>query len=401
MRPAASIVAVAILLLSPAQAAEAPQRRSAPVFQIPERWLGHGSAEDRLLAGLVPLPDGRYATHVIAWHGFTDEGPFARALRDDWIVYLDEKGAPVGEFQVPKMKADEPAAVLALGDLSILFAQNWKNYICLARVSRRGALLWQNCSDSGLVSELPEAARASDGGFALVDTIYSECQVTRLDDRGRILWMQKFGDQRTCAPQRIVGLAEGGFLVVAETSTVTRDEEKGPFELVVRLDGGGRKLWERKLDAFFPRMAALPDGSIVILAYWKVAHYDPAIWTAFRLDPDGRELWRRDSTSFVLAPLPLPEPEDLLALPNGEFLIVLRSPTEERFDGEHFVARVNSDGNVLWLRTVHGDDRPPRRFTDVGIEAVVPAGNVLFRTSEMDPENAGQVKNFWRALPLD
>lgn len=412
-------LAAALAVAPNATHAGDPPADSPPLFDVPPGWIeGQGIPWNAYARGELPLPDGGRAALVRSLHGWSDPGPHARALLDQWIIYLDRDDVPIGRFRLPKMKSDRPIPMLALGDRSILFGQNFKNYVCLARVSRKGSLLWENCASSRMVSDLPAVARVGRTGFVFAD--YDEikgtdeanpCRIARVDGRGRIVSTRTVGDRLECWFPTLIELAGGDSLFIANVVVPGKQHEMPPkgkgtwtFQLIARLDGAGRVRFEREIDTFFDDFDVDSDGSVAALSNAYDTTPGGPNWAVFRLDPEGREVWRRNGRGFADPEMLRSSAEGIWMLPDGEVLIVLRRMIETENDSRSdgiFAARLDASGSLVWARDVDGPRSPEGSSIKVEGVAVLANRQLRFRMSRPGPEDDLPPLEYTRTLPVD
>ena len=198
--------------------------------------------------------------------------------------------------------------------------------------------------------ELRHVIPVRDGGFVAVGHVAGEAPgvlVMRLSAHGEHLWT------RTIAGDRMIGFAirelrEGG-IVAGWAPDLTGQESDA---LLLRLDGSGALLWERRLPAAGNQRASdlrvTRDGGFV-LAGQTTTRGDSLDAILVRTDSLGHELWRTvvggggtDRGFYVDT------------LPGGDYVLAGLTSTGTGVAEDVLVARIDGAGRQVWRRNVGG-----------------------------------------------
>lgn len=263
----------------------------------------------------------------------------------------------------------EDGGYLIVGDTVTQHEPVMIGRLLLLRLDAEGEIVWErtyggdrSCTGQSLLAK-------EDGGYMIAGTIESETgsdldvYLLCVDEEGAELWSRTFGTPLDEFGGRLLGTAEGGYVIVG--NSVDRDDvvaDPGAAgyagfagrsnAYIIRTDAEGHEIWSRRFEtddnviASGGAMAA--DGGIVVLTY--VLHYpvDDNDIRLFKLDGNGNEIWSRTWEEGKASGY------DLAATSDGGFLISgLRSFPEDlaRAKSDALLLKVDSEGNEIWLTT--------------------------------------------------
>ena len=172
--------------------------------------------------------------------------------------------------------------------------------VLVAKLTMEGDIVWEKtyggeAHDQGLYLE-----KTTDGGYLILGETESmgaggrDLYLLQIDDRGELLWERTYGGAGTEWAKDMIALADGGFLLIAETNSFNED-----FDVyVIRLDADGTELWSTTLDTGRNESgtAALeaPNGDLLVLAVISYPGGSAGLYRdsrLYRLDSKGNELW--------------------------------------------------------------------------------------------------------------
>ena len=260
----------------------------------------------------------------------------------------------------------EDGGYLLLGDTVTQYEPVMIGRLLLMRLNADGETVWErtyggdrSCAGQSLLAK-------SDGGYVIAGTIESEAgsdldvYLLCVDEEGTQLWSRTFGTSLDEFGGRLLGTADGGYVVVG--NCVDRDDVVAnpgaagyagfagrSNAYVVRTDAEGHEIWSCRFesdDNVIASGAALAaDGGIVLLTY--VLHYpiDDNDIRLVKVDADGNEVWSRMWEEGKVSGY------HLLATSDGGYLIsgMQAFPDDpERAKADGLLIKVDAAGNELW-----------------------------------------------------
>ncbi len=127
----------------------------------------------------------------------------------------------------------------------------------------------------------------------------------------------------------------------------------GTLGWMSRLSGDGKKIWEKKpgseMSEVWYDLEVLPNGDIVATGYVNLKGTDDTVAIVVRLDGDGNVIWERKFTGSnnVLAAIAL--------LPNGDLIIAGYIQSEIKRNFYAWAIRMDGNGKVIWDKTFGGE----------------------------------------------
>lgn len=306
-----------------------------------DRTYGGTSAEE--LSSLIPTGDGGFLL------GGTSSSPVSgnktaphHGGPDFWLTRIDSEGNPLWDRSFGGPDIDRLAHVLPLAD---------------------GGFLLSGYSDSDVGGTKTEPSRGGSDGW-----------LVRINSAGELLWQRTWGGNSTDTLDAATELPDGGFLVVGDSdSPPGGDKDDGSHGLgdvwILRLDSDGRKLWDRTFGGsnveYAHDVIGLPDGGAVVLATSlsgisgnKISPSRGGGATAdayvIRLDSQGSRVWEQTYGGSGV---------DLLVsgtLTDGGLLLTGYSSSgasgnktsPHRGWDDLWLVRINLDGGQLWETTL-------------------------------------------------
>jgi len=174
--------------------------------------------------------------------------------------------------------------------------------------------------------------------------------VVKIDREGRLAWDRHFGGPATDWASALTTTRDGGLAVGA----YTQDVSGGPYDFwVIRLDGGGRLLWQRRYGGaatdWSNAIAETTDGDLVVVGHTEsTGAGGPDFWV-LKLNADGDPLWAQSfggaETDYA---------STVTATRDGGVVVggMTRSEGAGAFDIR--VIRLDRSGKLTWDRTLGG-----------------------------------------------
>lgn len=170
--------------------------------------------------------------------------------------------------------------------------------------------------------------------------------LVKTDSNGNVLW-RSFYDKRGYYLARSALEVSDGYIVVGETET-----DKNYYQAsVVKFDRSGKKVWEKDFgkkdqDAALDAIEA-GDGNILLTGYSWIE--GDGYLLLVKLDSEGKKIWER---YYGNKGEPFLEGRALVRAEEG--CIVAGTSSGPRTEG--YLMRVDSFGEVLWERTLEGNN---------------------------------------------
>ncbi len=263
----------------------------------------------------------------------------------------------------------EDGGYLIVGDTVTQYEPVLIGHLLLLRLGADGEVVWERTYGGDRSCTGQSTLAAEDGGYVIAGTIESaagsdlDVYLLRVDEDGTELWSRTFGTPLDEVGGRLLGTADGGYVVVGNSvdrNDVVADPGAAGYAgfagrsdaYIVRTDEAGNEIWSRRYDTEDNVIASggaiAADGGIVVLTY--VLHYpiDDNNVRLFKVDATGAELWSRTWEEGKASGY------DMIATSDGGYLIsgMQTFPDDpERAKADALLIKVNGDGCELWTAT--------------------------------------------------
>ncbi|MBX3101452.1 MAG: OmpA family protein [Bacteroidetes bacterium] len=266
--------------------------------------------------------------------------------------------------------------------------------VLLIKCSPVGEITWLANYGGKFTEEAFDVRQLPDGGFVVCGLTDSpeysggenDLYVLRVDALGRQRWARGYGGQGNERGNALVLAPDGGFLVVGETGSNTRDVSRNHGGLdgwVVKLDAQGKLLWEKSIGGTgndkLKTVLLTRDGHYLMAGPSDSnngdlpGNYGKTDVMVVKMTLKGEIVWVKHlgGNSFDDA-------FGLIELPDGDLIMVGTTYSSagqlKRTYGENdvFLARLDKDANLKWEKTYGGAE------DDGGNSAcLTPAGQLL------------------------
>jgi hypothetical protein len=243
----------------------------------------------------------------------------------------------------------------------------------VVRTTPTGTILWQRRYGRADADEVfNDVCAASLGGFVLVGRANrgaNSVYVVRIDSLGSVVWESTLPEDTMQGVIRVRAARDGEFLIAGAMCGVRR--RAGVH--VCALSDGGSCLWTRTIrDTYIdlPENIGLDmtrTGGVVVAAKRG--------WAGLRLlefDSTGATVWERTYPGLGLG-----EGQDVATTRDGGFVVtgLAKSDADPDDPGQLYIARMDSLGNSLWVRTF-GDSSEDfgMRVRQVGDDGFIAVG---------------------------
>ena len=347
-----------------------------------------GGEKSDAFVSVTALPDGGYVTA-----GMTESK--GAGGQDFWVMRFDAKGSVLWDrtFGGPQDDAPIQRPLVALSDGGFAFAGKTgskgagEDDAWVVRLSANGDVIWDKTFGGAGSDFATSLAAMPDGGLAVVGKSFSpgdseavEDWVLRLDGDGRLLWEKKFPSQLTPrgvfpSLATIAALADGGLVLAGETKAKESEDADAWF---VRLDAKGDVVWDKTYngpqDERPSSIVVLPDG-FAAAGGAKAGKIESG--QAWRLDQDGRLLWQKsfgNPRGSVFA---------TKALPDGGLALAGVIATSVGGENGASVWRLDPDGRLLWQQLIDAPNPGVAMGIDVLPDGRLIVGGVTFKNGSM------------------
>jgi len=323
---------------------------------------------------------------------------FAQAPDIDWSKKLVADNYDLGRAAFPT--PDGGYLLAATSDSPISGSKTIASLggfdIWLIKLNASRVVVWQKVIGGAGYDGVQQMKQTSDGNFIIgavsssgVSAMKSQPSrggndywLVKIDVDGNILWERTFGGSSSDNLRAVNETPDGGFIMNGYSISDSSGEKSednfpgGSFGSndywVVKADATGNMLWENTLggdDGDFAYAAiGTPDGGAIVggSSYSNTSYdksedsfndYTDDFWI-IRLDHLGAVIW--DQT---IGGLSGDECHDILHLSDGNYLLGGRANSDISGDktensrglGDYWVVKINDDGDILWQKTMGGD----------------------------------------------
>jgi hypothetical protein len=349
-----------------------------------------------------PLWTKTYGDHGVA-HAYsicpTADGGYAMAgkFQDDedksWDVYLVRTDAGGDTLWTKSFggAGDEIArcvihtadgGFVIAGRTQSLGANNWNVY--LLKTDAAGHKVWVQTYGDTEMDFARSVIQTADGGYALVGATMGsngetyDAYLLRVDADGNQIWARTYGGDGGEFATSVAETRDGGFIIGAATESFG----EGDVDIyLIRTDGGGEVVWTNTYggedwDVAWDTRETSDGGFIVAGETKSFSEYGMDVYIV-RTDADGKALWARnyggEGRQTALAVWQAPE---------GDFVVGGYTYTYEEWGQDIYLASVDSDGEVLWVKTYGG---PGKDVAHSIVQALDGALVVVGETASLGP----------------
>jgi len=234
--------------------------------------------------------------------------------------------------------------------------------VYILKLNSNGALIWQKTFGGGLDDKAYSIQQTTDGGYIVAGETYSsgaggcDIYVLKLNSNGTLIWQKTFGENGDDRAYSIQQTTDGGYIVAGETYSSGAD---GCDIYVLKLNPDGEMVWQQTFggngdDAALSIQQTADDGYIVA-GYTSVLladGFDVSNAYILKLGSSGNPAWQKvlggEYSSYAYS---------AQQTTDGGY-IVGGATTSFAGDGDVYVLKLNSDGEMVWQKTFgeSGDD---------------------------------------------
>jgi hypothetical protein len=201
---------------------------------------------------------------------------------------------------------DEGFDVAELSDGGFIFAgRTWMAHtasidVLLVRTDAEGIVIWKKTFGGVYEDQAFSVEPTSDGGFIIVGTTesytngFTDIWLIKTDAQGSMLWNRSYGGTSYDYGLDVRECFNGGFIVAGQSQ---QSLTGGKYAMLLRTDELGNEIWYKLYGGRESDIAAsvdqLADGGFVVAgATASTGNGSSALWV-FRTSPSGEILWER------------------------------------------------------------------------------------------------------------
>jgi hypothetical protein len=305
----------------------------------------------------------------------------------------------------------------------------WADY-WVVKVDAGGVIQWQNTIGGDEYENIQSFVQTNDGGFVLGGTSqsgisgdktepnngFSEYWIVKIDSVGNILWQNGIGGNAYNFLYSIENTSDNGFILGGmSTSNISGDKSEnslGDFDYwIVKTDSVGNVQWDNTIGGnLIDQLMSVKqaqDGGYVLGGFSRstisgdkteVCLGGPDYWIV-KTDAAGNIEWQN-----TIGGSTIDEFYALEATYDGGFLLggfswssISDDKTENsRGAADYWVLKIDSLGNILWQKTVGGNDGDELYAIDQTFDGgVILAGRSISPISGDKTENSIGVYDYW------
>ena len=333
----------------------------------------YGGNGEEVANGLTVLSDGR-----VAVAGFTTSEGMGEG--DGYLLMLSANGDTLFTRTYGGAAVDYFAAVLVPTDSTLIFVGKSDSYgdalgdLWLVCIDLAGDTLWQRTAprydrDVAIAARLCSDGAVIAAGQCMAGPQSIDFYTAKFDTDGHTLWVRTFGVPGVYRDELygMTDLPDGGAILVGTTSSLPVQ----PDVFVVRINGAGDTLWQRRYDRGEREVgyavATMSDGTFLITGTTTDASWTTTTF-GLQLDSNGAELGWQD---YPLAPKYL-RPSAMTRLSDGDVLVSGTLYDDWGPSGVTLAAlmRLGATGDLLWEHSygsgIMSEGRALGTFVDSG-----------------------------------
>ncbi|WP_456365007.1 PEGA domain-containing protein [Thermococcus sp.] len=313
---------------------------------------------------------------------------FGAGSYDFWVLRLDSNGNVKWQKTYGGSDVDMAFAVAIAGNGDIIVAGVTNSFgagnadIWVLRLDSEGNVKWQKTYGGSDIDIATAVAVAPNGDIIVAGVTNSfgagdgDFWVLRLDENGNVKWQKTYGggDDDIAAAVAIAG--NGDIIVAGGTDSFGA----GNADIwVLRLDSEGKVKWQKTYggrgDDVANAVAIAESGDIIVAGVTNSFGAGDGDFWVLRLDSNGNVKWqktyggRRDN-----------EARTVVVTPNGDIIVAGVANSFSTGSDDAWVLRLDSKGNIKWQKTYGGS-----RDDGTNKVSIAPNGDVIM---------AGYTKSF-------
>lgn len=242
------------------------------------------------------------------------------------------------------------------GEIELSFSPLKGGDIVLIKLDSKGNLLWQKTFGGNDFDEAKSVKCTKDGGYILAGWTSSygngdsDYYVIKVDKDGKVLWQKIYGGNSDDEAFDICESVDGGYVIVGRTfSSGTKSWEV----YVIKIDNNGNVLWEKLYggdgDDYGESIYPTKEGGYIIAGRSDsfTNKYDEIY--ILKIDSKGKLQWQKFYGGKYLD-----WAKSIKVTPDDGYIVTgvtdFYQTQDYKIKSDIFVLKLNSKGNLLWLK---------------------------------------------------
>lgn len=278
---------------------------------------------------------------------------------DAWLIKTDSFGEVQWNRTYGGLFNDRANSLVTTIDGGYAFAGSTNSYgagnadVWLVRVDYNGDMLWNKTYGGPLDDHSWSLVVTSDGGYALLcdTTSYggggSDVWLIKVNSSGDIEWNQTYGGNDFESVSTIIRTNEGGYALAA--STTSFGEGSSDFWLI-KVDSYGNVEWNQTYGGsgveFANSLVETSDGGYALAGSTSALVTGNADVWLVKVDSLGNSEWNQTYGGPIADYC-----DSMVSSYDGGYTLACNTQTPTFGDGDFWLAKVDSLGNMLWNQT--------------------------------------------------
>jgi hypothetical protein len=219
------------------------------------------------------------------------------------------------------------------------------------------ATRWARLYGGGAQGDVARAvAPTADGGFVLAGLTGfgaggGDAMVVRLDSAGNLVWAKTFGGAGGEVANAVALTSDGGFVVAGSTTSFGAGGSDG---WLFKLNANGNVVWQRTYGGsasdYLTDVEVLADGGFIAAGFTSSFGAGQGDLWLLRLDSAGNVVWQKTYGGSGTEDLYNPG-RNVRPTADGGFVAVASSTSFRAGNWDAWVLKLDASGNVLWQNT--------------------------------------------------
>jgi len=227
--------------------------------------------------------------------------------------------------------------------------------IYVVKLDGLGNVQWAKTIALGSSADVGSATQSSDGGFVVVGRIWGpeipnvdnyDMFVVKLDSSGNVQWAKTIGGNDWDAAGSIMQTSDGGFIVGGRASSFAVDDGS---MFILKLDSSGNVKWAKTIGggAYATSIIQSSDGGYAVAGFgYGAGRID---FYVVKLDSSGNVQWARTIGGYHED-----GPFSIIQTTDGGYVVAGYTESFGAGDEDIYVVKLDSSGNVEWTKTIGG-----------------------------------------------
>jgi hypothetical protein len=306
-----------------------------------------GSSDDEAWS-IIQSSDGGYVVAGRTWS-------FGAGGRDIYLVKLDSSGNVQWTKTIGGSSYDEAWSIIQSSDGGYVVAGGTLSFggFYVVKLDSVGNIEWTKiigcCGARSII-------QSSDGGYVVAgngpgaggDDFY----VVKLDSSGNVQWSKTIGGSDDDVAWSIIQSSDGGYVVAGWTESFGAGDRD---MFVVKLDSSGNVQWSKTIggsdwDEAYSIIQS-SDGGYVVAGETRSFGAGNGDIYVVKLDSSGNVIWTK-----TIGGSDWDEAYSIIQSSDGGYVVAGETRSFGAGNGDIYVVKLDSSGNVIWTKTIGGSD---------------------------------------------